>query len=126
MVRAFCVTALIAVLLFLASASAAPAQAPASSSGVRGLYDGDPAQRPMQPIGAEAAPPATFEPPTSPAATAPASDPDASAFPPTPIEGGEIIARIDGQVVLAGDVLWQANYMMTMSSRPIPPEQALE
>jgi hypothetical protein len=128
-VRANLWTVPIAVLVAVAVVSDASAQAPADSSGVRGLYDGgDPAQRPSQPIGAEAAPPATFESPQSnPSDEAAKTDTSsASAFPPTPIEGGEIIARIDGQAVLASDVLWQANYMMTMSTRPIPPEQQTE
>jgi hypothetical protein len=39
-----------------------------------------------------------------------------------PVEGAQVIARIDGQVVLASDLLWQVDQLIAMSSQPIPPE----
>ena len=39
-----------------------------------------------------------------------------------PIEGSQIIARIEDQVVLASDVLWQVNQMIALNNQPIPPE----
>jgi hypothetical protein len=43
-----------------------------------------------------------------------------------PIEGSEIIARVDGQVILASDVLWQVRQLIKMAARPIPPEHVAE
>jgi hypothetical protein len=43
-----------------------------------------------------------------------------------PIEGSEIIARVDGQVLLASDLLWQINRVIAMSNRPVPPEHVAE
>ena len=40
-----------------------------------------------------------------------------------PLEGGQIVARIDGQVVLAGDVMWQVDQLLEMNRDRIPPEQ---
>lgn len=40
---------------------------------------------------------------------------------PTKLEGAEVIARIDGQVILASDVLWEAE--LIMDSKKVPPEQ---
>lgn len=37
------------------------------------------------------------------------------------LEGGQIIARIDGQVVLASDVLWQVNQLIDLNIDRIPP-----
>jgi hypothetical protein len=39
-----------------------------------------------------------------------------------PVEGAQVIARIDGQIVLASDLLWQVDQLIAMSSQPIPPE----
>ena len=38
-----------------------------------------------------------------------------------PLEGGQIIARVDGQVVLASDVLWQVNLLLQQNRDRIPP-----
>ena len=38
-----------------------------------------------------------------------------------PLEGGEIIARIDGQIVLASDVMWQVNKILEANADKIPP-----
>ena len=37
-----------------------------------------------------------------------------------PLEGGEILAKIDGQIVLASDVLWQVNLLLKANSDRIP------
>jgi len=40
-----------------------------------------------------------------------------------PLEGGEIIARVDGQIVLAGDVMWQVNKIIDANRDKIPPAE---
>lgn len=40
-----------------------------------------------------------------------------------PLEGGEIIARVDGQIVLASDVLWQVNKIVEANRDRIPPQE---
>lgn len=40
-----------------------------------------------------------------------------------PLEGGEIVARIDGQIVLASDVMWQVNKLLEANRDRIPPNQ---
>ncbi|QDS97465.1 peptidylprolyl isomerase [Adhaeretor mobilis] len=40
-----------------------------------------------------------------------------------PVEGGQIIARIDGQVVLASDLLWQVNQIVELNRDRIPDEE---
>jgi PPIC-type PPIASE domain len=40
-----------------------------------------------------------------------------------PLEGGEIVARIDGQIVLASDVMWQVNKIIEANRDRIPPDQ---
>ena len=40
-----------------------------------------------------------------------------------PLEGGEIVARVDGQIVLAGDVMWQVNKMLEANRDRIPPTE---
>jgi hypothetical protein len=128
-----------------------PPAAPApdgSQSRVRGLYD-PAAQPPMPsgPIGAEAAPPATINPPAQtvnvssllggeealPDGAAPSNgEVDPQPITPTlqpaaqPIEGSEIIARVDGEVILASDVLWQVRQLIKMARQPIPPEHVAE
>ncbi len=42
---------------------------------------------------------------------------------PAPIDGYQVIARIDGQVVLACEVLWQVNQMIEANRERIPPDQ---
>jgi hypothetical protein len=119
---------------------------PDNPSRVRGLYD--PAAQPpipSGPIGAEAAPSATFSPPAPSTSVAsliggdeslPDGAPPAADAPqpitPTlqpkaqPIEGSEIIARVDGEVILASDVLWQVRQLIKMARQPIPPEHVAE
>lgn len=82
---------------------------------------------------ASGAPAATFVAPSTPAApitptpaetasavaaTAPAIPADAQ-----PVEGSQIVARVEDQVILASDVLWQVNQMIAMSGQPVPPAQ---
>jgi hypothetical protein len=43
-----------------------------------------------------------------------------------PIEGSEIVARVDGEVILASDVLWQVRQLIKMARQPIPPEHVAE
>ncbi len=40
-----------------------------------------------------------------------------------PLEGGKIVARIDGQIVLASDVLWQVNKILQANTDRIPPAE---
>jgi hypothetical protein len=40
-----------------------------------------------------------------------------------PLEGTEILARIDGEIVLASDVLWQVNLMLDANRDRIPADQ---
>lgn len=40
-----------------------------------------------------------------------------------PLEGGQILAKIDGEIVLASDVLWQVNMMLEAYGERIPPDQ---
>lgn len=99
--------------------------------GVRGIFD--PSQAPTGPIqstGAEGAPAATFVAPggrlsggDAAASAAVASNTTISAEA-VPLEGGEIVARIDGQVVLASDVLWQVNQLIALNK--VPPDQVEE
>jgi hypothetical protein len=111
---------------------APPAGAPnPSSSGVRGLYD--PRAMPSGPAGIETAPAATFT--SQPTPVDPEADPTqavaapsgpTSSVAPVPIEGAQIVARVDGQVILASDVLWQVRQLIKMARQPIPPEHIAE
>lgn len=111
---------------------APPAGAPnPSASGVRGLYD--PKAMPSGPAGMEAAPSATFASPPAPgdliadpSQVAPAPSATVAGTPPVPVEGAQIVARVDGQVILASDVLWQVRQLIKMSRQPIPPEHMAE
>ncbi|NOY41455.1 MAG: hypothetical protein GXP26_06420 [Planctomycetes bacterium] len=61
-----------------------------------------------------------------PVASAPSVAPETNPITPTnaqPIEGGEIVARVNGQIVLASDVLWQVNKIIEANRDRIPPEQ---
>jgi hypothetical protein len=40
-----------------------------------------------------------------------------------PLEGGEIVAKIDGEIVLASDVLWQVQMVLDANRDRIPPDQ---
>jgi hypothetical protein len=102
-----------------------------SASGVRGLYD--PRAMPSGPAGIDAAPSATFGSPQTPydlvadpSQAAPVQAASPADVAPLPIEGAEIIARVDGQVILASDVLWQVRQLIKMARQPIPPEHMAE
>ena len=43
-----------------------------------------------------------------------------------PVEGGQIVARIDGQIVLASDVLWQVNQLIEANRDRIPDDKVDE
>jgi hypothetical protein len=83
--------------------------------------------------GSMGAPAATFVAPHDPkadsssaAVSKPAVKADAVPDDAKPIEGSQIIARIEDQTILASDVLWQVNQMIAMSGRPVPPAQLPE
>jgi hypothetical protein len=42
---------------------------------------------------------------------------------PRPLEGGEIVAKIDGEIVLASDVLWQVDMVIEANKGRIPSDQ---
>ena len=60
-------------------------------------------------------------PPTSPASQPPS--PQQSVKNAQPLEGGEIVARVDGQIILAGDVMWQVNKILDDNRNRIPPAE---
>ena len=91
----------------------------------------------QSPFGAPPTPPATTAGPTLQAPVMPAATPT----PPTPIqttptpalpsnlqpvEGGQIVARVDGQIVLASDVLWQVNQLIETNRDRIPDDKVGE
>jgi hypothetical protein len=86
------------------------------------------------PVSASGAPAATFVAPHDLAAassdvgaTQPAKKASVVPEDAKPIEGSQIIARIEDQTVLASDVLWQVNQMIAMNTRgPVPPAQLAE
>ncbi len=43
-----------------------------------------------------------------------------------PVEGGQIVARVDGQIVLASDVLWQVNQLIETNRDRIPDDKVGE
>jgi len=104
--------------VFLSDSSKALGQAafapPPPPSPVRGVYD--PAQPPPSP--------AVIAP--QPVAQTPRVATESNSITPTnaqPIEGGEIVARVDGQIVLASDVLWQVNQLIEANRDRIPPSE---
>lgn len=83
---------------------------------------------PAMPGGSATPPPATFVPPSQGSVAAP--PPFGPPIVPTearPIAGSEIIGRVEDQVVLASDVLWQVHRMIEMSEKQkgvkVPPDQ---
>lgn len=107
-----------------------PAPSTGPSSAVRGIQDvNDPMASPAMPGGAATAPPATFVAPSQATAAEPVGPPiiptDAR-----PIMGSEIIGRVEDQVILASDVLWQVHRMIaTMEKQKnmkVTPEQRPE
>jgi len=87
---------------------------PPRVSGVRGIYD--PAQQ--QPSPAKIAPPVRQQAPAIPSPITPTPSTGAQ-----PLEGGEIVARVDGEIVMASDVLWQVNQILAANRDKIPPHQ---
>jgi len=112
------IAAICAVLLFPGQTLwAQPAFAPPPPpqvSGVRGIYD--PAQAPPSP--AKIAPPAKQPTPVAVPTITPTPSTGAQ-----PLEGGEIVARVDGEIVMASDVLWQVNQIIAANRDKIPPDQ---
>lgn len=75
----------------------------------------------------EATTPTTTAPATPPLAAStgvtPTPSPASSAGSVQPIEGGQIVARVDGQIVLASDVLWQVDQLIQANLDRIPPDK---
>jgi len=71
----------------------------------------------------------TFLPPPTPQATPSPTHPPIT---PTatsgaqPLEGGQIVARVDGQIVLASDVLWQVDQLIEANRERIPDDKVGE
>jgi hypothetical protein len=109
------------VCLTLVSVSAVQAQIdspfapPPQPSAVRGVQD----------LNQAATTPATIAP--APAAPTPYVDYSVTPTPTVgeakPLEGGEILAKIEGEIVLASDVLWQVNMILDANRDRIPPDQ---
>jgi hypothetical protein len=98
------------------------------SPGVRGLRDQSEATDPPAPARVEGAPPATFAAPAGaesgePATAATLHSAESVSADARPIEGSQIIARVDGQVILASDLLWQVNQIIAANRDRIPPDQ---
>ena len=88
----------------------------AAESAVRGVVD----------PGRTTSSPANIGPPHTQTLSPPAQPPEVSA--PSlgkaePLEGGQIVARIDGQVVLASEVLWQVNQIIEANRARIHPAE---
>lgn len=112
------------MLLALLTASTAVAQSPfapppppaSDPSAVRGVYN--PSIQNNSP--ATIAPPApTTSPQNIPTGTTTHTPSDKSIS----LEEGKIVARIDGQIVLASDVLWQVNKVINGNRDRIPPDK---
>lgn len=110
--------------------SSAAAQTPGAPSPVRGLYDGGGpvSEAPRREIGFDEAPAASFVAPGT-VTTTDGAIVQGNSFSPAPwptVEGDQIIARVDGQVILTSDVAWQVNQLIKMGGQPVPPEQEQE
>jgi hypothetical protein len=106
----------------------------AAPSAVRGLANLNQVTTPSGTAGLGGAPPATFIAPGSITAdqlavgagveTTRLAEISAEA---RPIEGSEIVARVEDQVILASDVLWQVNQMIALqeqsTGQKVPPDQ---
>jgi hypothetical protein len=68
---------------------------------------------------AESHPQPALPPPTTPSGQAVAGPHVAG----KPIEAGQIVARIGGEVVLAGELLWDANRILEMNAGKFPPSE---
>jgi hypothetical protein len=110
----------IAFFVVAATATSAAAQtaafAPPPVSAVRGVTD----------LNQATTSPAAIAPPAS-ANLGPAIDysvtPTPTAGNARPLEGGEIVAKIDGEIVLASDVLWQVDMVIEANKSQIPANQ---
>ncbi|QEG37875.1 peptidylprolyl isomerase [Bythopirellula goksoeyrii] len=89
----------------------------ASPSAVRGIYD--PSQTNNSPANVTAPPQIQSQPTVR-------SGTEADLASAKPLEGGQIVARIDGQIVLASDVLWIVNLILEANAQQIPPNQREE
>lgn len=115
-----CCLALVTLLIEATCAHAQTESAfapPPAPSAVRGVQD----------LNANYSSPATVAAPPSSQAAGPIIDysvtPTPTAGTAKPLEGGEILARIDGEIVLASDVLWQVNMILEANRERIPPDQ---
>lgn len=93
-------------------AQSSPFAPPPNPSAVRGLQDLNTASSPA----VITAPQQKAEPVVDYSVT-----PTPTAGEAKPLEGGEILARIDGEIVLASDVLWQVNLLLEANRDRIPP-----
>ncbi len=88
----------------------------------------------QSPFGAPPTPLATTAGPTLQAPVMPTTTPTSTPTTPTlalpsnikPVEGGQIVARVDGQIVLASDVLWQVNQLIEANRDRIPDDKISE
>jgi len=98
-----------------AQAPFAPTATPAtqSSSQVRGIYS------PATGVGNNP----SLQAPTTTILQPPTTNPQSPTTDATPLIGGQIVARFEGQVVLASDVLWQVNLLIEKNRDSIPPEE---
>lgn len=96
------------------SAFGPPPVPQASPSTVRGIYN--PSQVSNSPASVTAPPQMQTQPTVT-------TGTEADLISAQPLEGGQIVARIDGQVVLASDVLWIVNMIIESNAQQIPPEQ---
>jgi hypothetical protein len=100
-----------------------------TASAVRGVQDNlDAMNSPAMPAGAAGVPAATFVAPSQ--ASVAATEPLGPPIVPTdaqPITGSEIVARVEDQVILASDVLWQVHRLIDNAEKQknmkVPPEQ---
>lgn len=117
-VLAAAVVGLTAVLPARAQGPFAPPPPPGQASNVRGVAS--PSTFSEGPIAPQVP---RSEPITPTPADATRSGPATISPGAQPLEGGKIVARVDGQVILASDVLWQVNQMIDMNRDQIPPSE---
>lgn len=92
----------------------APPRAPRVSS-----QSAEIGEAPARTTAAAQVPPFNSQAPTNPQAPVASRSLDGA----KPLVGGQIVARFDGQVVLASDVLWQVNMIIDQNRDKIPPGQ---
>ncbi len=112
-----CLTLALATGSIAVAQTGSPFVPPPAPSAVRGVQD----------LNNASTSPAAVAPPPSSQAAEPVIDysvtPTPTAGSAKPLEGGEILARIDGEIVLASDVLWLVNMMIEDNRERIPPDQ---